>query len=150
MKAYVIVKTTNKYNEKEIFSLRSHFNIKAPKGVKLNKSDEIILLNKEVKSEYIQEMMDKECGTGEQDLNSFEIVLKPSARWISGEYYAGEYSEYVSGRARLIKWTDYHQEVEVECLDKSKIVSDNPWDLCQSGTISNGCGDKFYPDKPIK
>lgn len=126
--------------------LDTYFNIRGGGTVK----EEILRMQKELTLDEVTKFLQKRYRQAE--LVSFQVVAKPRTRWVSGEYYAHEHSQYVKGRARLIKWSETYQELEVECLDKSLPVSDGIWnyETSVSGRQSNGCGDEFYPDKAIK
>lgn len=126
--------------------LNTYFNVT---GGKIDKVKEIKRLQSELTLEDIQKHLVRERPRAK--IIEFTILTKPNTRWVQGEYYAHDYEAFVAGRARLIKWTSDFKTLEVECLDKSKYVMDGVWDYSELGNIhDNGCGDKFYPNKPIK
>lgn len=126
--------------------LDTYYNIS---GGKIDKSEQIKRLQSELTLDDIQKHLVQDRPRAK--IVGFTILTKPNTRWIQGEYYAHEHSAFVAGRARLIKWTSDFKTLEVECLDKSKSVMDGVWEYSERGSIhDNGCGDKFYPSKPIK
>nr|WP_229650389.1 hypothetical protein [Vibrio splendidus]MCC4883054.1 hypothetical protein [Vibrio splendidus] len=132
----------------ETLILDTFFNVKGGQGT--DKSKKVAQLQDELTTEEVTGFLFSQDEKAK--LLSFKIVAKPQVRWISGEYYAHEYDEYVEGRARIVKWTESFHELEVECLDKSKRVADGIWEFedTSSGTQNNGCGDKFLPSKRLK
>lgn len=132
--------------EEKIKILDTYFNVT---GGKIDKNIQIKKLQSTLTLDDIQKHLVEDRPLAK--IISFKILTKPSTRWVQGEYYAHEHSAFVAGRARLIKWTNNFKTLEVECLDKSKSVMDGVWDYSDRGSIhDNGCGDKFYPSKPIK
>ncbi len=126
--------------------LETYFNIRGGGSAKV----EAIELQKELTMDKVSDFLLRE--QPEATLLSFQVLAKPRTRWVSGEYYAHEHDQYLDGRARLVKWSETFQELEVECLDKSVQVLDGIWayESTGSGKQNNGCGDTFSPDKMIK
>lgn len=151
MKLFILAKINRPaYRGDEVYEeeliLSTYYNVK---GSKLNKKHEAAKLNTSLTMETVEKHLKAE--DPRSTLVDFTVLPKPAARWVSGEYYAHEYDEYVEGRARIVKWTKDYHELEVECLDKEKCVADGVWEYDPQGSRQdNGCGDWFAPYKALK
>lgn len=67
--------------------------------------------------------------------------ISSNTKWITGDYYAHEYDEFINGKYRLLRMRSGRKFYEVECLDKEYDVVDGIWDYTERGRIDNGSGD---------